>query len=119
MVAGCPKHPVPPLYRRWGFTGWVGTDPVGFRRIGIWWAHQDSNLEPRDSRDPAVSGSADYLFTLAAKAAVGCGTLEPVIKGPRRCTGSPQVVSAPSGGAPPAWLRIAAGQLHALPLRFP
>ena len=48
-----------------------------------WWAHQDSNLEPRDSRDSAVSGSADYLFTLAAFATVGCGTLEPVIKGPR------------------------------------
>ena len=29
---------------------------------------------------------------------------------------SPQVVSAPSGGVPPAWLRIAAGRTAAVPL---
>ena len=40
--------------------------------------------------------------------AVGCGTLWPVIKGAQ----SPQVVSAPSGGAPPAWLRIAMREKH-------
>ena len=48
---------------------------------------------------------ADYLFTRRF-GTCGCGTLKPVIKG----TGSPQVVSAPSGGAPPAWLRVAIGR---------
>jgi len=47
----------------------------------------------------------DYLFTPGqlSNYPVGCGTLWPVIKGTR----SPQVVSAPSGTAAPAWLRIA------------
>ena len=49
---------------------------------------------------PPFPEGVDYLFT-----PVGCGTLVPVIK--RNC--SAQVVSAPSGGVPPAWLRVAIG----------
>src|SRR5580658_3782290 len=49
---------------------------------------------------PPFPARVDYLFT-----PVGCGTLVPVIKR----NYSAQVVSAPSGGAPPAWLRIASG----------
>jgi len=30
----------------------------------MWWAHQDSNLEPKDSLNSVVSYGADYLFTL-------------------------------------------------------
>jgi hypothetical protein len=56
---------------------------------------------------PPFPVGADYLFTL-----VGCGTLVPVIKR----NSSAQVVSAPSGGVPPAWLRVAIG---IAPLRFP
>src|ERR1700722_16060460 len=61
---------------------------------------------------PPFPARVDYLFT-----PVGCGTLVPVIK--RNC--SAQVVSAPSGGAPPAWLRIASGRRSSLagPVRFP
>jgi len=52
---------------------------------------------------PPFPAGADYLFTRGRRGRFGCGTLSPVIKGTR----SPQVVSAPSGGAPPARLRIA------------
>ena len=92
-----------------GTQEWPASGQHGLR---VWWAHQDSNLEPRDSRDSAVSGSADYLFTLTAfrggrvRDALACH------QGRSPMHGSPQVVSAPSGGAPPAWLRIAAGQLQ-------
>src|SRR5690606_11901966 len=47
---------------------------------GRWWAHQDSNLEPRDSRVPEVS-SRRGLSLHPPPGRVGCGTLEPVIKG--------------------------------------
>lgn len=49
----------------------------------VWWAHQDSNLEPKDSRDPAVSRGVDYLFTLgitrwgAGRSSLSLRTLEP------------------------------------------
>ena len=49
---------------------------------------------------PPFPEGVDYLFT-----PVGCGTLLPVIKR----DSSAQVVSAPSGGVPPAWLRVAIG----------
>jgi len=45
-----------------------------------WWAHQDSNLEPRDSRDPGIS--ARRGLSLRPQLALwGRGTLWPVIKG--------------------------------------
>ena len=62
---------------------------------------------------PAFLPGADYLITLAHvlagrdEHAVGCGTLKPVIKDAWARSPSPQVVSAPSGGVPPAWLRVA------------
>ena len=46
----------------------------------------------------------------ACREAIGCGTLSPVIKDTRTLSPSPQVVSAPSDGVPPAWLRIAGGR---------
>lgn len=75
----------------------------------MWWAHQDSNLGPMDSLDPDVSIRSGLSHHPAPKRC-GCGTLLPVIKGTRLSNFSnnnPQVVSAPSGGVPPAWLRIA------------
>ena len=80
-----------------------------------WWARQDSNLRPRDSLFPAVSGWSGLSHHPSGnvrRLPSGCGTLEPVIKD----TQSPQVVSAPSGGAPPAWLRIAANRIAAVSL---
>ena len=62
---------------------------------------------------PPFPAGADYLFTRGAIRPCGCGTLLPVIKGTR----SPQVVSAPSGGVPPARLRIAISRSRAG--RFP
>ena len=62
---------------------------------------------------PPFPAGADYLFTRGAIRPCGCGTLLPVIKGTR----SPQVVSAPSGGVPPARLRIAISRTRAG--RFP
>jgi len=51
------------------------------RRRGLRkWAHQDSNLEPRDSRGPMVSHRRG-LSLHPVPWHVGCGTLEPVIKG--------------------------------------
>ena len=90
------------------------------RRV-IWWAHQDSNLEPMDSLSPAFPPGAAYLIILArafpgrGSASLGCGTLEPAIKDARAATrrSSPQVVSAPSGGVPLAWLRVAGASLGA------
>ena len=67
-------------------------------------------LEPRTkgfTSAPPFPAGVDYLFT-----PVGCGTLLPVIKRDLRA----QVVSAPSGGVPPAWLRIASSFKL---LRFP
>lgn len=43
-------------------------------RTKDWWAHQDSNLEPRDSRDPIVSDRCG-LSLHPQLALVGCGTL--------------------------------------------
>jgi len=79
-----------------------------------WWARQDSNLEPRDSLVPEVSLRSGLSLhpspdAAMARGQVGCGTLEPVIKGAL----SPQVVSAPSAGAPAAWLRVATGRMRA------
>ena len=45
-----------------------------------WWAHQDSNLEPKDSLYPAVS-TRSGLSLHPRVFSVGCGTLMPVIKG--------------------------------------
>src|SRR5690606_34062829 len=30
-------------------------DALGHRRTSMWWAHQDSNLEPRDYESPALT----------------------------------------------------------------
>ncbi|MEM9403760.1 MAG: hypothetical protein AAGA44_14915, partial [Pseudomonadota bacterium] len=53
-----------------GECGLIFSDPVCmngktslFGR-GSWWARQDSNLGPRDSLNPTVSGGVDYLITL-------------------------------------------------------
>jgi hypothetical protein len=54
---------------------------------------------------PSFPAGVDYLFTRALTVRVGAGCSAPVIKD----TLSPQVVSAPSAGAPAAWLRIAMG----------
>src|SRR5688572_14470898 len=56
---------------------------------------------------PAVSGGRGLSLHPRPRRPLGCGTLLPVIKGAR----SPQVVSAPSGGAPPARLRIAISRI--------
>src|SRR5690242_12801622 len=45
-----------------------------FQRSATWWACQDSNLEPRDSRYPAVSGGCG-LSLHPRHMPVGCGTL--------------------------------------------
>src|SRR5690606_10201107 len=60
----------------------------------------------------AVSGGSGLSLHPRALCPGGCGTLEPVIKsafesGRWPKLSSSQVVSAPSGGAPPAWLRVA------------
>ena len=46
-----------------------------------------------------------------ARRPVGCGTLDACHQG--HC--SPQVVSAPSGGVPPAWLRVAISRAGRIP----
>jgi len=56
---------------------------------------------------PPFPEGVDYLFT-----PMGCGTLLPVIKRDY----SAQVVSAPSGGVPPAWLRVAINRIAKVPL---
>src|SRR5688500_14816911 len=70
-------------------------------------------LEPttKGFLSPAVSGGSG-LSLHPSVAGLGCGTLAPVIKSTR----SSQVVSAPSGGAPPAWLRIAGARCDSLAL---
>ena len=78
-----------------------------------WWAWQDSNLQPRDSLGPAVSDGSGLslhprrrrLDSLRVRDALAC------YQGPsRHSSRSPQVVSAPSGDASPAWLRVAIGR---------
>ena len=59
--------------------GWIAQLRRGLQLTG-WWAHQDSNLEPRDSRGPKVSPRRG-LSLHPPRQRVGCGTLEPVIKG--------------------------------------
>ena len=44
-----------------------------------WWAQQDSNLQPRDSRTLQIS--LQRGLSLHPGKAGGCGTLLPVIKG--------------------------------------
>ena len=56
------------------------SDFVGQRWMDIWWAHQDSNLEPKDSHCPGLSLRCG-LSHHPQLVLVGCGTLKPVIKG--------------------------------------
>jgi len=49
--------------------------------LSVWWARQDSNLGPRDSHIPAVSGRGGLSHHPQHLLLVGCGKLEPVIKG--------------------------------------
>jgi hypothetical protein len=71
----------------------------------ISWARQDSNLRPRDSLGPPFPAEVDYFIALGisvrARDALAChqgrsGLSRPI----------PQVVSAPSDGVPPAWLKV-------------
>ena len=58
----------------------LGLPPSG----SVWWAHQDSNLGPMDSRSPGVSpGRGLSHHPRRRSSAVGCGTLKPVIKDAR------------------------------------
>ena len=85
-----------------------------------WWAHQDSNLGPMDSHSHGFSTVCGLSHLPRQRAALGSGTLLPVIKSSRcficEATCS-QVVSAPSDSVLSAWLRIA-GRAEAR-LRFP
>ena len=86
------------------------TAPARYRMTG-WWAHQDSNLEPRDSHDPTVSSRCGLSLHPQRNAgrvrdALACD----------QGHSSPQVVSAPSDGVPPAWLRVAIGCAGEVPL---
>ena len=83
---------------------------------GVWGIGGPAGIRTQDQGirvAPPFPAGADYLFTRGLRGRFGCGTLSPVIKGTR----SPQVVSAPSGGAPPARLRIAISRSRAG--RFP
>ena len=75
-----------------------------------WWAHQDSNLEPKDSLVPEFPPAR----TISSPAACAGGVRDALACYQGRS--SPQVVSAPSGGVPPAWLTVAAGLAAAVPL---
>ncbi len=73
-------------------------------RMEGWWARSDSNRGPRDSLEPRrfrrewTISSPPNLRRL-----VGAGRSSLSLS----ATLSAQVVSAPSGGVPPAWLRVA------------
>jgi hypothetical protein len=68
------------VWERQGGLCWF--DQVSMLPACKWWAHQDSNLEPRDSRDPGISARRG-LSLRPQLALVGRGTLLPVIKGTR------------------------------------
>ena len=75
-----------------------------------WWAHQDSNLGPMDSHSHGFSTVCGLSHLPRQRAALGSGTLLPVIKNAWGCpktAASSQVVSAPSESLLSAWLRIA------------
>ena len=75
---------------------------------GKWWARSDSNRGPRDSLKPRRF-RREWTISSPQRGA-GRSSLS------LSATQSAQVVSAPSGGVPPAWLRIAIG---AIAIRFP
>ena len=78
----------------------------GPTRIRTWdrWIRESRGF-PRARTISSPAADADQF----RQPPLGRGTLKPVIKGTRRGGrhASPQVVSAPSGGVPPAWLRVA------------
>ena len=76
--------------------------------IANWWARSDSNRGPRDSLLPRRFRREWTISSPQWGAGRSSLSLSAAIRA--------QVVSAPSGGVPPAWLRVAIG---IAPLRFP